>query len=203
MTGNMIDYDIIGFVSIALVSLLSILAAFRLRDVTSIIIVALSIRVILILIGHYVHPLPDSTADAVTFEGFSNRMAADGFFNLLSYYEGPSSQFISWLIAVFYSLFGRSMLMAQSISLLLGMGCIFLAWNLAKKLWDKQTAKKVAWTTALFPSLVLYSVLVMREVYFCFFLLVALHGVCDWIKKETLKSFILAMSGFVGGIFFH
>ena len=203
MTGNMIDYDIIGFVSIALVSLLSILAAFRLRDITSIIIVALSIRVILILIGHYVHPLPDSTADAVTFEGFSNRMAADGFFNLLSYYEGPSSQFISWLIAVFYSLFGRSMLMAQSISLLLGMGCIFLAWNLAKKLWDKQTAKKVAWTTALFPSLVLYSVLVMREVYFCFFLLVALHGVCDWIKKETLKSFILAMSGFVGGIFFH
>ena len=203
MTGNMIDYDMIGFASIALVSLLSILAAFRLRDITSIIIVALSIRVILILIGHYVHPLPDSTADAVTFEGISNRMAADGFFNLLSYYEGPSSQFLSWLIAVPYSLFGRSVLMAQSISLFFGISCILLAWNLSHKLWDKQTAKKVAWITALFPSLVLYSVLVMREVYFCFFLLVALHGVCDWIKKETLKSFILAMSGFVGGIFFH
>ena len=203
MTENMIDYDIIGFASIALVSLLSLITAFRLKGITKIIIVALSIRILLILIGHYIHPLPDSTGDALTFESLSSKLAIDGFFNLLNIYEGPSAQFISWLIAIPYSLFGRSMLMAQSISLFFGICCIVLAWNLANKVWDKQTAIKVAWTTALFPSLVLYSVLVMREVYFCFFLLISLHGVYEWSKKETFKSFILAMSGFVGGIFFH
>lgn len=203
MTRNMIDYDMIGFTSIALVSLISLLMALRFKEIATIIFVALTVRIIFILIGHYIYPLPDSTADAETFESLSSRLAADGFFNLINLYEGPSTKFISWFIAVFYSLFGRSMLMAQSISLLLGIGCIFLAWNLAKKLWDKKTAKKVAWTTALFPSLVLYSVLVMREVYFCFFLLIALNGVCDWVKQENLKSFILAMSGFVGGVFFH
>lgn len=203
LTGNLIDYDIIGFASIALVSLMTVLISFKLQDIARILFVALFIRIILILIGHYIHPLPDSTADAITFEGFSNRFAADGFSNLLNHYEGQSSRFISWFIAIPYSLFGRSMLMAQSISLFFGMGCILLAWNLAKKLWDKRSAKKVAWTIALFPSLVLYSVLMMREVYFCFFLLVALNGVCDWVKNETFKSFILAMSGFIGGVFFH
>ena len=52
MTENMIDYDIIGFASIALVSLLSLITAFRLKGITKIIIVALSIRILLILIGH-------------------------------------------------------------------------------------------------------------------------------------------------------
>ena len=203
MNRNMIDYDIIGFASIALVSLMSLLMALRFKEIDTIIFVALTIRIIVILIGHYIYPLPDSTADAVTFESLSSRLAADGFFNLTNLYDGPSSQFMSWVIAIPYSLFGRSLLMAQSISLFLGIGCIFLTWNLAKKLWDKQTAKKVAWTTALFPSLILYSVLVMREVYFCFFLLIALNGVCDWVKKENIKSFILAMSGFIGGVFFH
>ena len=203
MTRNMIDYDIIGFASIALVSLLSLLMALRFKEIVTIIFVALTVRIITILIGHYIHPLPDSTGDAMTFESLSSGLAADGFFNLINLYEGPSSQFISWVIAIPYSLFGRSLLMAQSISMFLGIGCIFLAWSLAKKLWDNQTAKKVAWTIALFPSLILYSVLVMREVYFCFFLLIALNGVCDWIKQENFKSFILAMSGFVGGVFFH
>ena len=199
----MIDYDITGFAFILLVSLISLLMALRYKEITAIIIVALIVRIIFILIGHYIYPLPDSTGDAATFESLSSKLASNGFFNLIDLYEGPSSQFISWFIAVFYSLFGRSILMAQSISLFLGICCIFLAWNLGKKLWDKQTAKKIAWTTALFPSLVLYSVLVMREVYFCFFLLIALNGVCDWVKQETFKSFILALSGFVGGVFFH
>ena len=199
----MINSDIVGFTSIALVSLLTLFMALRWKEIATVLFVALTIRIIFILIGHYIHPLPDSTADAKTFETISAVIAADGFFNLLNYYDGASSRFISWFIAIPYILFGRSMIMAQSISLFFGMGCILLAWNLAIKLWDKHSAKKVVWTIALFPSLVLYSVLMMREVYFCFFLLVALNGVCDWIKNKNFLSFLLAMSGFAAGAFFH
>ena len=42
----------------------------------------------------------------------------------------------------------------QSISLFFGIGCILLGWKLANKLWDNSAAKKVAWTIALFPSLI-------------------------------------------------
>ena len=38
MTGNMIDYDIIGFASIALVSLMSLLMALRFKEIDKIII---------------------------------------------------------------------------------------------------------------------------------------------------------------------
>ena len=89
------------------------------------------------------------------------------------------------------------MLMAQSIGLLLGTCSIFLGWKLAYNLWDKNTAKKVAWTIALFPSLILYSVIVMREVYVCFFLLIALIGVCNWSKHGDIKWVLLAIMGFV------
>ena len=151
----MINSDIVGFTSIALVSLLTLFMALRWKEIATVLFVALTIRIIFILIGHYIHPLPDSTADAKTFETISAVIAADGFFNLLNYYDGASSRFISWFIAIPYILFGRSMIMAQSLSLFFGMGCILLAWNLAIKLWDKHSAKKVVWTIALFPSLVL------------------------------------------------
>ena len=118
-------------------------------------------------------------------------------------YPGPNSAFYRWMIAIQYSLFGRSLLMAQSLSLLFGLGAVFLGWLLAKKLWDNHTAKKVGWILALFPSLVLYSVLTLREIYVCFFLIVAMFGVVNWVRDDSYKSIFLAMFGFLGGTFFH
>jgi len=93
--------------------------------------------------------------------------------------------------------------MAQSIGLLFGIGSIFLCWLIAKKLWNNYIANKVGWIAALFPSLILYSVLFLREVYIVFFILLALYGVVSWTKDNNLKSFILAMIGFIGATFFH
>ena len=76
------------------------------------------------LLGHYFITLPDSTADAETFEIVAWRIGQDGFLSVISNYQGPSARFISWLLAIPYSLFGRSILMAQSISL------FFLEWEL-------------------------------------------------------------------------
>ena len=96
-------------------------------------------------------------------------MSNNGFFYVLDQFKGPDPRFISWLYAIFYSLLGRSMMMAKSVGLLFGIGCVFLSWLLAKKVWNNKIANKVAWTV-LFPSLVLYSVITMREVYIVFFL---------------------------------
>ena len=72
------------------------------------------------------------------------------FCKLTRLLSGSFKFFYSWMIAIPYSLFGRSVLMVQSISLLFGIGCIILGWEV-KKIWDKKTAKKIAWTIALFP----------------------------------------------------
>ncbi len=203
--------DFLGLGSIATVSFITLLIAFRRQDISIILYVALALRLLASYFGHYITPLPDSTADAITFERQAWVLGEDGFFNLIKLLSSPTqgeyssltSGFISWLIAIPYSLFGRSMLMAQSISIFFGILCIVLGWKLSIELWDKKVAKKVAWTIALFPSLILYSVLVMREVYVSFFLLLAIYGVCIWVKTQSLKSFIIAITGFAIATLFH
>ena len=195
--------DVLGFTSLALVSLLSMFVASRYSGIIKIFYVALIIRIFILLIGYYITPLPDSTADAQSFEGGAWDYAREGFFSIFDYYRGPDPYFISFFISIPYSLFGRSILMAQSLSLLFGMGSIFLGWLIAKKLWNNRIANTVGWTMALFPSLVLYSVLIMREAYICFFILVAMYGVVDWVRTDKLKSIIVATIGFIGATFFH
>lgn len=195
--------DLLGFTALALVSLITLILCIRWPKVSKILFVALLIRVFILLIGHYVTPLPDSSADSVSFEKTAWNLAQKGFFNLSEYYQGPDSRFISWLLAIPYSLLGRSVLMAKSISLFFGVGSVFLGWKLANKIWGLKIANSVGWLIALFPSLILYSALIMREAYISFFLLVAIYGVVNWVKNESYGSILLALAGFTCATFFH
>ena len=195
--------DLLGFTSIALVSVITILTGLRWPAVSRIIYVALSVRILFILIGHYIIPLPDSTKDAAGLDELAWSYGKDGFTNALSYYQGMSSFFYSWVIGIFYSVFGRSILMTQSIGLFVGVGSVFLVWWIAKKIWDDSVAIKAGWIVALFPSLILYSILPLREVYSSFFLLVVALGIFYWIETSSNNSLILVIFGFTGASFFH
>lgn len=195
--------DLAGYTSVALLFLITLCLALRWPDIFHFIFAALIIRVLILLLGQDLITLPDSTADAETFERMAWEMGQEGYFYVLSNYPGPSPHFISWLIAIPYSFFGRSLLMAQSISLLFGIGSVFLSWKTASLLWNNNIANKVGWMIALFPTLILYSVLVMREAYIVFFIVVALYGVITWFKTDNFKSIIIAMIGFIGATYFH
>ena len=195
--------ELIGFTSITLVCMFTYLLSLRYPDISKILFCALFVRVVVLLIGHYITPLPDSTADAESFEGGAWDLGGKGFSNLLSNYLGPDPYFISWFIGIFYSLFGRSILMAQSISLFFGIGSIFLGIIIAKKLWNERIANTVGWVIAFFPSLILYSVLVMREAYISFFILLGLYGVVSWIKTDRVLFLFIATIGFIAATFFH
>ena len=118
------NIDLIGLNTILLVSLLFIFIGSRKPSISKIIYVALSIRVLLILLNNYVIDLPDSRKDARSYESDAWEWAQNGFSNLSNYYTGPDAEFISWMIAIPYSLFGRSILMAQSISMFFGIACV-------------------------------------------------------------------------------
>ena len=195
--------DLQGYTAISIVFLFTLIIASKWPKISNIIFTALILRIITMLIGHYFFVLPDSTADAITFERYAWDIAKNGFLNISDSYTGPSPKFLSWLIAIPYSLFGRSILMAKSITLFFGIGTVFLGWLLAKKVWDDHSANKVGWVIALFPSLILYSALVLREMYICFFLVVAFYGVVGWIRNNNLNSIILATTGFAIATFFH
>ena len=48
-----------------------------------------------LLIGHYIIPLPDTSADADSFEVYAWIIAQNGFINLLDYYPGLQNIFYS------------------------------------------------------------------------------------------------------------
>ena len=189
--------DLSGFIAILFVCLVTFFMASRWPDVSKIIFTALIVRILVMLSGYYFVNLPDATADALGFEVGAWNMAQGGFFNLFNNFPGVNSFFFSWVMAFPYSLFGRSLLIIQSISLLFGLGSVLLGWMLAKKIWDDRTAIKVGWVLALFPSLILYSILPLREVFCSFFLLMAVFNIINWVETKHLKFAILAIGGFV------
>ena len=102
--------DIIGLTGILFVSLITFLIAQLWPRVANILYVALAVRILVLLIGHYVAPLPDSTGDASSFEGEALFLSQLGFFALIGQIPPPSSGFIVWLIAIIDSITGRSIL---------------------------------------------------------------------------------------------
>ena len=195
--------ELLGFTSIMIVIFLTYIISLRWPPISKILLVALAVRVLLMLAGHYLIILPDSHGDSEDFETGAWILAQGGVSYVWNYLELPDPHAFIWLIGILYALIDRSIMMIQAISILFGVGSVLLGWLIAKKIWNNRTAKKVGWMIALFPSLVLYSVLVMREVYMVFFLLFALYGVVSWVKTNSLKSVIIAMIGFFGGAFFH
>ena len=134
--------ELLGFTGIALVSLLTLCLALRWPMVGRVLMVALAVRVAVILFGYFVAPLPYSSADARSFERAAWEWAQGGFVEALGHFTGPHSDFISWILAVLYSVSDRSLLMAQSVSVLFGMGTVFMGWLLARKLWGDRVAAK-------------------------------------------------------------
>ena len=195
--------DLLGLISILIVFLITFVLASRWPQTSRFLFVALTMRLIFLIINNYVFYLPDGDMDGLIFEYHAWKWSQGGFLNTLNYFNGPNAYFLSFLIAIPYSLFGRSFLMAQSFSIFFGIASVFLSWMLAKKIWNNDIAIKVGWTVALFPTLVSYSVLVMREVYITFFLLVAFYGIVKWIEEKNLKFFFLTVIGFISATFFH
>lgn len=194
--------DFAGLLSLSLVFLLFLYLSIIHYSFAPIFLSAILVRIFVIYLGN-IYSLPDSSPDALIVELQAYEWSKNGFVNAIKNFPGPKFDFISWLIAIPYSLFGRSLLMAQSISLFFGMSTVFLSCILVKNIFDLKTAKKIGWILAFFPSFVLYSVLTLREVYAIFFLLISLFGLLNWTHYENLKSILLTMFGFIGATFFH
>ena len=81
----------------------------------------------------------------------------NGFFEVFNEYPSERKSFhISWILAFFYSLTDRSVIMGQSINLIFGMGSLLLGSRLANLIWNEKVSIKVGWIIALYPTLILY-----------------------------------------------
>lgn len=196
--------DLVGSLSLILIALMTFLFSRYYKSLTTILYVALSVRLVSIYLGNFLITLPDSWGDATLYERYAWELSQKGFESIFDHYPyDNTSYFIGWILAFFYSLIDRSIIMGQSISLFFGMCSVVLGIFIASKIWSEKISIKVGWIIALYPTLVLYSSLILREAYIWFFLLVAIYGIVSWINDKKIKSIIVTLIGFAGATLYH
>ncbi len=196
--------DFSGTIGLIFVLLLTYYFSSKYKFLTTILYVSLFVRLITIFLGNNFIVLPDSWGDATLFELKAWEWSQDGFLSVFNNYPTKeSSFFISWILAFFYSLADRSVILGQSLSLIFGISSILLASLIAKKIWNESISLKLGWILALYPTLILYSCLILREAYVWFFLLMAIYGIVCWCEDRKFKSLIISFVGFYVATLFH
>lgn len=141
--------------------------------------------------------LPDSTNDMVYYESTAWIFAQNGFNQILYNFPGFNKDFLSWILSILYLVTDRSIMLAQSASLFFGMGTIFLSYLATTKLWSDHAGVKVGWIVSLFPTQILYSILILREPYICFFLILGVYFFIIFLKEGKnifLIFFLISIS---------
>lgn len=195
--------DLLGWTGIIIAVLATAFLAFRKKGLATILSVAFAIRLVAALIHYYVMPLPDGTTDAVTFEQYAWEWAQGGFVSAWGHYPGIDAYFYSWLMSLIYAISGRSLLLLQSTSLLVGVLGVYATYHLARELWGCRAGRKAAWVMALFPTVVQYSALPMREAWVVLFFVIGLIGVVRWSRRGGFLPVVGGLAAFMAAAFFH
>jgi len=194
--------SILGFIFLAFGGMVILKVAQKYPQLKTALIVAFIIRAFFALVHYYVVPLPDSQGDAVSFEHIAADWARSGFFEVVRRFQ-TGFRLYPWVIAIFYSLFGRSHLMAQAINVFLGSLIVYNVFHITSFVWGEKYALSAAWGTALFPTLVLYSAITMREVMIVFSLTLGTLYFVRWLKKDFVSDFLRAILIYGVSVFFH
>jgi len=192
----------LGFFSFLWILIITLIIGAKNPSIKVALLIAFFVRFTLALIQFYAFPLPDSTADAITFERVAWSMASEG--NLTQTFT-LGAYFYSWIISIFYSLFGvRSPLFMQSLNVLLGVLTVFNVYKITKILYnDKRVSSIAALITSMYPTLGLYSAITLREAFFTYFASAGIIFFVKWLNDNNTSKFLLAIILFLFSSLFH
>lgn len=168
-------------------------------ELRRVIILGFVLRALLALVHAFWFPLYGSGADAVRFERVAWELAeawrSGQPFELIT-----GTYFYSFIIGIFYYILGRCPLLMQGINVFLGALIVYNVGAITRAIFDSRKGVIAAWITCLFPTLILFSAITLREIMlvFCFSLAVLFFVHWQMCNNNTvlLKSvFWLFISG--------
>jgi hypothetical protein len=157
------------------------------------------------LIHFFIFQLPDGKIDAVKFENYAWSFSQMPFNDyLLSFKTNTLALTFTWVLSLIYRLFGRSPLLLQCISIFIGVLCILFVYKLSFLLSNNEKkAKQSACILAVFPTVILYNSLILREVFVMFFLLLAFIYFAKWYISKNVIYGILTLVCFIPLYYLH
>jgi hypothetical protein len=204
----LINSILAGSIGVLFAACLTIFLAKKSTNISDILIFAFLVRALAVIIHTYLYPLPVAIHDAVRFEAaawsltqLTNGSLSD-FFSLyvdILNQEAPKAYSVlrdlSWTYVPFYSLFyvlfDRSPFLLNSLSISIGLMTVYFGWLIALKLWeDAAAARKSAIVMAFFPPLIMYSSVVLREIFIILFIQLFVIYFLQWQHEGKRLSFI-------------
>jgi hypothetical protein len=173
------------------------------RSLRRVLFLALILRLGLVMVGHYI-ALPDSSVDAVNFE----RLGWEAAQAWRSGEEPPNvtkAYLYSGIIGVLYFVFGRYVIIPLLLNVALGLVVVNMVWHLVLNAGGTHSqAVKAAAIAALFPTLNLYSAVLMRENVIACSLALSVYWFMRWLKGYGWRYAIwagiaLVVSGILHG----
>jgi hypothetical protein len=196
---------IVGFQGVCLAIIAAYILILRYHGLKLIIWIALIIRLFAALFNEFISKLPDTNADAGRFEAKTWVYAQMPVFDFINSFNSDSKAYtFTWFLSVFYRILGRSPLLLESINIVTSLFCIILVYKISILISDNiNKSLQSALLFAIFPSIILYNVVILREVYIVFFLLNGSYFILKWINSKHLKFAIYAILNFIPLYFLH
>jgi 4-amino-4-deoxy-L-arabinose transferase-like glycosyltransferase len=196
--------DSLGFIAILIGILIVLIFSKTTPKIKYILIIAFALRVILILIHVYVTPLPETStgSDMVYFEETGWQLAQNGIFWLFGHFVSGAYLY-SWLIGFIYALFGRSAFMVQVLNAILGTIVVWAVYSISVFIWGENKARLASLIIAIFPSMVYFSVVILREESIVLLYLLGIYFLVRWKSTGKNLLFITSLSLFALSIGFH
>ena len=166
-----------------------------------ILVAAFAFRIALSIVHLAVFPLPDSQFDARTFEHVAWLWARDGrFFDDFT----TGSYLYSWLSSGIYLIFGRDPFLLHVINSYYGTLAIYFVMRSGQLLLPRtRLDRAVGWALAFYPSVVLYSVLTMREAPMVLTLSISIYLLLSWVTTRRIVSGLGAVAFVIVAQLFH
>jgi len=202
MSAGLLAEQLLGWSALIVGMLLILAVAARHKSIRTLILVAFVARAVLAVIHYYVTPLPGSQADAIRFERLATEWAQGGLLNAITHFT-TGAYLYPWLISLIYTVTGRSPLMMQAINVFFGTLIIYNVYRISLSLWGEGPAKRAGWFAALFPLLILYSAITLREVVVMYPLTLGLFHIVQWYKRRSLRHPFLATIAILVSSAFH
>lgn len=196
---------VLGIIGICLLLVLIYVMTIRWPLLKNIIWIGALLRILAALIHFFIFQLPDGKIDAVKFENYTWSFSQMPFNDyILSFKTNTLALTFTWVLSLIYRLFGRSPLLLQCISIFFGVLCILLVYKLSFLLSNNEKkAKQSAWILAVFPTVILYNSLILREVFVMFFLLLAFIYFAKWYISKNVNYGILTLVCFIPLYYLH
>ncbi|MDB0003334.1 hypothetical protein N9E50_01655 [Alphaproteobacteria bacterium] len=183
-----------------------ILFYFLKKNKTILLIISFSyfMRILIMLIGYYLFPLPESLWDSRAFEYYASlnsTIAINEIFTIIS--TNYLATFYN-LLALVYKITGRSPLVLLAILNFISVITIIIISNCSYNIWKSENAKiKTLILLSIMPVNILYSVSILREVLIVFFMSLSILMLINYINSNRYIYIYLSIFLFSLNIFFH